>query len=448
MKVDSQLIASTSTELRGLPLRQGQVLAAIVLRSDNAKGEALLSLAGGQLSVQTRLPLQAGSALQLNVRTLGPPLVLQPLPGAIGGTGPSTTGQNVQTQLLTMLFQRTSQMAAQYTSTSTASPTATGTYSNLLSPSLATANFAQAPAATIGQMTTTATTTALLQSGTGTALSGLVSGNASTRVPELTLAALPTAVRMALPRLDVPPAPAVMATTLAKLVTTYSLPTLGDRQTARDVATGDLKTQLKLAAQAIKTSLNTTSAGTQTTDARPGTIPSQQMPAQQVPTQQGHVLNTLNEWVNHLDISQLRTALQQVQGQASWIVDLPVVVAEQPRRLQLAVNQEEENDGAHDGTGSGSGWQLDFSLDLPELGPLHGSLHLQSADLTVRLYADAADARQRLSASLDRLDAQLRRAHLNPQLSVYPGPPPAVVQARLSPEPGHPDDTTRHSWRV
>lgn len=444
MKVDSQLITSTSTELRGMPLRQGQVLAAIVLRSDNAKGEALLSLAGGQLSVQTRLSLQAGTALQLNVRALGPPLVLQPLPGTSGGTGPVTTGQTVQTQLLTMLFQRTSQMTAQNTSTGTVPPTPAGTYSGQLSPSMATTNPAQTPGMTTsGQMqTSTTTTAALLQSGSGTALSGLMSGNTA-RGTNLTLAALPTAVRMALPQLDVPPAPAAMATTLAKLVTTYSLPTLGDRQTARDVSTGDLKTQLKLAAQAIKTSLNAPSTGTQTTEGR--TAP---MPTPPGPAQQAHVLNTLNDWVNNLDVSQLRTALQQVQGQASWIVDLPVVVAEQPRRLQLAVNQDEENDGAHDGTGSGSGWQLDFALDLPELGPLHGSLHLQSADLTVRLYADATEARQRLSASLDRLDAQLRRAHLNPQLSVYPGPPPAVVQARLSPEPARPDDTTRHSWHV
>lgn len=437
MKVESPIISSTTTELRGVPLKQGQVLAAIVLRSSNAKGEALLSLAGGQLPVQTRLPLQAGTTLKLSVRELGPPVLMQPLPEDTGTAG-SKSGQTIQTRLLTLLFQRTSQQTA-------TSQSGTSSISNQgVAPRVATyAAATSTPAATMTQLSTalsapatgSASPQSQLQSNTITTLTAVLMGGAMVKSPTLPLSALPAAVRMALPQLDAPPAPAIIATALAKLVTTYSLPVPGERLVNRDTTTtNDLKTQLKLAAQAIKSSLSTQSTPIQMPDAR------------SAPAQQSHVLGTLTDWLNHMDISQLRTALQQVQGQASWVIDVPVVIAEHPRRLQLAVTQEDE--GPTENGGSGTGWQLDFALDLPQFGPLHGSLHLQTTDLTVRLYADEPDARQRLTASLDRLDEQLRRANLNPQLSVYPGPPPAVVQARLSPEPRRPDDTSQHSWRV
>lgn len=412
MKVESPHLASTITELRGTPLKQGQVLAAIVLQSSNAKGEALLSLAGGQLSVQTRLPLQAGTALKLTVSELGPPLVLQLAQegGTPAGAKPS---QNLQTRLLALLFQRTNQSTAATAQTSTATPTTTST--------------------TLAG-TTTPPQTATAQA----ALANLVAGTAVatvatvTKAPALLLSALPAAVRAALPRLDAPPLPAIMATTLTKLVATLSLPEQVARPGGRDTSAVDLKTQLKVAAQAIKSGLNTPSSA-QTGDARSATHTTQ-------------VLNTLSDWVSRMDISQLRTALQQVQGQTSWLIDVPVVIAEQPRRLQLTVSQEDE---ATAQAGDSAGWQLDFALDLPQLGPLHGSLHLKTTDLTVRLYADEPDARHRLSQSLDQLATQLRRAELNPkELNVYPGPPPKTVLARLTPAPRQPGGPSQYSWRA
>lgn len=418
MKVDSQNSTRISTELRGQPLRLGQVLAAIVLKSSNSTGEALLSLAGGQLTVQTRLPLQPGTALKLTVSNLGPPVILQPV--ADGSTPPGTKpGQDIQTRLLALLFQRTSQPTP---GSSTASSTAT----NSLSGTKPGANpFSQTDILTGAP----ASQTPMTRSAT------LTSESISLKTTDLALGALPAAVRTALPQIDVPPIPAIMAGTLAKLVTAYSLPIANERTTPRDTTTNDLKTQLKLAAQAIKS--GATMQATPTMDAP--TTPAQ--------TTQSQVLSALSNWLNNMDISQLRTALQQVQGQANWIVDVPVVIAEHPRRLQLAVTQ--EDDTPTENGGGGAGWQLDFALDLPSLGPLHGSLNLKSTDLTVRLYADEPDSRQQLNRSLDRLAGRLRQANLNPlELTVYPGPPPTAVQARLSPEPKRPDGPSQHSWRV
>lgn len=412
MKVDRPIPASTITELRGTPLKQGQVLAAIVLQSSNAKGEALLSLAGGQLSVQTRLPLQAGAALKLTVSDLGPPLVLQ-LAQTGGAPAGAKSSQDLQTRLLTLLFQRTNQPTTPTVPTSSTAPTA-------------------APATSLA-----GTTTPMQQQTTASpaALANLVAGSAVAKEPALLLSALPAAVRAALPQLDAPPLAAIMATTLTKLVATLSLPVQVARPGGRDTSAPDLKTQLKVAAQAIKSSLNTPTSAAPTGDARSA-----------APAHTAQVLNTLSDWVSRMDISQLRTALQQVQGQASWLIDVPVVIAEQPRRLQLTVSQEDE---ANAQAGDSAGWQLDFALDLPELGPLHGSLHLKTSDLTVRLYADEPEARQRLNQSLDQLATQLRRAELNPkELNVYPGPPPKAVLARLTPAPQRPEGPSQYSWRA
>ncbi|WP_322628749.1 flagellar hook-length control protein FliK [Halothiobacillus sp.] len=413
MKVESPIISSTTTELRGVPLKQGQVLAAIVLRSSNANGEALLSLAGGQLSVQTRLPLQAGMALKLAVRDLGPPVILQPVTEGPTSIGSKPT-QDTQNRLLMLLFQRTNQPAQG---------------SNIL-------QSGTSAAMTASRMMTTSspqTTTSAGQTQTSQQ-ANLTAGMVIAKNATLLLSALPAAVRTALPKLDVPPVPAIMASTLTKLVTTLSLPEQIMRPVGGQVAASDLKTQLKLAAQVIKSGLTTQSAPA--TDAR-------STPA---PTHQSQVLSQLSEWVNRMDVSQLRTALQQVQGQPSWLIDVPVVVAEQPQRFRLTVSQEEEEVTQ---SGDAAGWQLDFSIDLPGLGPLHGSLHLKTTDLAVRLYADEPDSRQQLNQSLDQLAAHLRLANLNPmELTVYPGPPPNAVLARLTPEPTKPDGSSQYSWRV
>lgn len=419
MKVESQIISSTTTELRGVPLKQGQVLAAIVLRSSNANGEALLSLAGGQLSVQTRLPLQAGMALKLAVRDLGPPVILQPVTEGPTATG-SKPGQEIQNRLLMLLFQRANQPAQGI---------------NILQSGTSAAMTASRMSTTFLPQTASSTSPTTNQTLIGQQ-ANLAAGMLIAKNATLLLSALPAAVRTALPKLDVPPAPAIMASTLTKLVTTLSLPEQNVRPAGGGVAARDLKTQLKLAAQVIKSGLTTQSSPTQAPDAR-------STPAS---AHQSQVLNQLSEWVNRMDVSQLRTALQQVQGQPSWLIDVPVVVAEQPKRFQLTVSQEADAAAQAENT---AGWQLDFAIDLPGLGPLHGSLHLKATDLAVRLYADEPDSRQQLNQSLDQLAAHLRLANLNPmELTVYPGPPPKAVLARLTPEPTRPDGPSQYSWRV
>lgn len=148
--------------------------------------------------------------------------------------------------------------------------------------------------------------------------------------------------------------------------------------------------------------------------------------------------------MNRLDVSQLRSAILQIQGQPTWVVDVPMMLAEQIRRFQIAIQEQSPNSNPP----AESTWQVDFAIDLPELGPLHGSLSLQSTDLTVRIYADHAEARAQLDASLDQLADKLRAASLTPkELSIYPGPPPKAVQERLNPAPTL-DEHTTFRYRV
>ena len=161
--------------------------------------------------------------------------------------------------------------------------------------------------------------------------------------------------------------------------------------------------------------------------------------ASQTVAQTTSIQSSLEQWISRLDVSQLRTAIQHIQGQPTWVVDVPMMLAEQPRRFQIAIQEQSQGADPLDEPA----WQLDFAIDLPKLGPLHGSLSLQSTDLTVRLYADEPQAREQLDASLDQLAEHLRAASLMPkELSIYPGPPPKAVQERLNPAPIFDENTT------
>lgn len=154
---------------------------------------------------------------------------------------------------------------------------------------------------------------------------------------------------------------------------------------------------------------------------------------------QTQLLDTLNA---RLDAGQLRTALHQVQGQGLWIMDMPVLHQDQLQRLQMAIREEEsgaQGDSEHP-------WQVDIAIDLPGLGPLHASLTLRGDTLIdVRLYANGEGARRELNQDMGRLETGLQRAGLEPgQLAIYPGPPPKVVQERLTPPP----PASTHTWRA
>lgn len=467
MKIDSTLIASTVTELRGQPLKTGQTLAAIVLQANQATGKAVLSLAGGQVTVSTQQPLTTGSAIQLTVRDVGPPVVLGLTPSPAESMAARTSSQTPVQTLISLLMTKLSSGAMAATTKADVTPPQ-------------------------GQPTNTTTNPSTSSTTSTPSTAGKVPLDTAptTTVSQSIKLDLPVNVHMVLPNLDpvlnavrtgqlsgntnpMPsgkPAEHALAQNLNQLITSNSLPTSVTRALG-DQAASDIKSQLKLAAQQLKlqaaldapaTAKESAAASrgaqspapTQST-AQPTTQATSQVSAQanasatlqsttaqtshQTVPQNSSIQSSLEQWISRLDVSQLRTAIQQIQGQPTWVVDVPMMVAEQPRRFQIAIQEQHQNANQP----AESTWQLDFAIELPELGPLHGSLSLQTTDLTVRMYADKPEAREQLNASLDQLAEHLRAASLTPkELSIYPGPPPKAVQERLNPEPSFDGNTT------
>lgn len=433
MKIDSTLIANTATELRGLPLKTGQTLAAIVLQANQSTGKAVLSLAGGQLTVSTRQPLTTGSAIELTVKNLGPPLVLGLTPSLgenAAGTAP------VQTPIQRLVVQLMTRLSASVNTDTASSWLKTDTNS------------------TQSAHTTTSPNSATMPSNNGTMAKPLVGTPAANQHMTLDL---PLNVRRVLPSLDallgfsrtnqisanttqIPLGKVALEQTLARnltqLITANSMPVF-PTNTSLDQATSDIKSQLKLAAQQLKMQANLESTSK-------ANVPSGQNTPSASSAQNISLQSSLEQWMNRLDVSQLRSAILQIQGQPTWVVDVPMMLAEQTRRFQIAIQEQSPNSNPP----AESTWQVDFAIDLPELGPLHGSLSLQSTDLTVRIYADHAETRTQLDASLDQLADKLRAASLPPkELSIYPGPPPKAVQERLNPAPTL-DEHTTFRYRV
>lgn len=467
MKIDSTLIASTATELRGLPLRTGQTLAAIVLQANQSTGKAVLSLAGGQLTVNTQQPLTTGSAIQLTVLDVGPPVVLGLTPSPAEGMAARASPQTPVQTLISLLMTKLSSGAMLSTPKADLRPPQGQQANTATNPSLS-----------------STTTTSSTSSADSTAGKTPVGTAPTAMAPQSIKLDLPLSVRMALPNLDPvlnavrtgqpsptanpiqPGKPAVeqtLARNLTQLIVANSLPVL-PTNAPLDQATSDIKSQLKLAAQQLKMQAVLESAvkepvtsgrGAQSPAATQATAQSSSQanpqasaqstssavpqPASPTVVQTTSIQSSLEQWISRLDVSQLRTAIQQVQGQPTWVVDVPMMVDEQPRCFQIAIQEQSRNTNPP----AESTWQLDFAIDLPELGPLHGSLSLQSTDLTVRMYADKPEARVQLDASLDQLAEHLRAASLTPkELSIYPGPPPKAVQERLSPAPILDENTT------
>ena len=488
MKIDSTLIASTVTELRGQPLKTGQTLAAIVLQANQATGKAVLSLAGGQVTVSTQQPLTTGSAIQLTVRDVGPPVVLGLTPSPAESMAARTSSQTPVQTLISLLMTKLSSGAMVSSPKADFTPVQGQQTNTATNPS--------------PSSTTTTPSTSPADSTAGKTPVGTAPIATTTQSIKLDL---PLNVRMALPNLDpvlnaartgqlsgsanpMPsgkPAEHALAQNLTQLITSNSLPT-SITNASGDQSASDIKSQLKLAAQQLKlqaalespatgkesaaasrgaqspspaqsTAQSTTQATSQVSaqvNAQARTQVSTQanvqaststalqstpQAAQQAAPQNSSIQSSLEQWISRLDVSQLRTAIQQIQGQPTWVVDVPMMVAEQPRRFQIAIQEQHQNANQP----AESTWQLDFAIELPELGPLHGSLSLQTTDLTVRMYADKPEARDQLNASLDQLAEHLRAASLTPkELSIYPGPPPKAVQERLNPEPSFDGNTT------
>ena len=59
-------------------------------------------------------------------------------------------------------------------------------------------------------------------------------------------------------------------------------------------------------------------------------------------------------------------------------------------------------------------WLVRFSIDLPEIGPVHARIALTGERATVTLNAERAESAELLTAGLPLLDAGLRGAQLEP----------------------------------
>ena len=59
-------------------------------------------------------------------------------------------------------------------------------------------------------------------------------------------------------------------------------------------------------------------------------------------------------------------------------------------------------------------WLVRFSIDLPEIGPVHARIALTGERATVTLNAERAESAELLTVGLPLLDAGLRGAQLEP----------------------------------
>ncbi len=107
-------------------------------------------------------------------------------------------------------------------------------------------------------------------------------------------------------------------------------------------------------------------------------------------------------------------------GQWALYADLPFHLGEETRSLGLRLRRE---GGSEDGDGL---WRLSLSVDLPTLGPLTARVTLQGSVLHVHFWSERPAAVRLIDAHIERLQARLAAAGLEPgQLACHQGPPPA-----------------------
>ncbi|HUM99888.1 MAG: flagellar hook-length control protein FliK [Halothiobacillaceae bacterium] len=426
MQIDRALTAIT-TQLHGVPLKTGQTLAAIVLKADAATGKALLSLAGGQVAVQTNQALTAGSAIHLTVKDAGPPLVLTLAQQTLGQTPAQTTSQ-APAQSAMRLNPPSNQTLVQTLSTQLLKQLGTSLTASASNAASAEPSNSPASASGLALVLPPQLRAAL------TSIDALLS-------PNIKASAEPTPPHGSLTG-EQKPGQENLGKELARLINTLSLPTAFPAATGAPLPP-NLKDELKRAAQQLKQAaaldtLKNTQPKAQTEPTTRSQPLSNEASASPPNASNANLQATLDQWLNRIDVSQLRTALQQLQGQPAWMIDVPILLHGQPQRLQLAIH--EDNTQPTDKSKQ-SAWQLDFALNLPALGALHGSLRLEQTqqnpnDLTVRLYAETPQAQTELTAQIHELAEHLRAANLSPrELAIYLGPPPAAVTQRLQPNP-------------
>lgn len=126
-----------------------------------------------------------------------------------------------------------------------------------------------------------------------------------------------------------------------------------------------------------------------------------------LPGQLGHLRMSTNGLLARLEIAQLQAGLEGVN--LGWMIELPVRSEDHADVIQLRVERDPE--GLFD-SDSSSSWRVEFSLDLPKLGPLHGEVRLAHTKVSVILWADTSETVSRLENEWPLLVHQLGEAGL------------------------------------
>jgi hypothetical protein len=98
---------------------------------------------------------------------------------------------------------------------------------------------------------------------------------------------------------------------------------------------------------------------------------------------------------------------QSREGQPQPVtLDVPLLVQQQHTALTLTI----QGDEAHhqDSQEAKAGWKVEFDVDMPQLGPLHGKIGLYGEKLNVTLWAEAQGTRALFAQMSDELALSLR----------------------------------------
>jgi Flagellar hook-length control protein FliK len=111
--------------------------------------------------------------------------------------------------------------------------------------------------------------------------------------------------------------------------------------------------------------------------------------------------------------------------------EIPIATAQGTGVAPMTIAHDRGNANAAEGLKS---WLVRFSIDLPEIGPVHARIALTGERATVTLNAERTESAQLLAAGLPLLDAGLRGAHLEPgELRCRAGGANAAGTARTQP---------------
>ena len=449
-----------------LRLQTGQRLAAIALTDAKPGDRAMLSVAGGQLQVTTQHPLKAGQAIDLEVTRLGQQVHLRPL-------GPPPDPRQLdQAQLTRNLLQALARLSPP----GQASPAAsTGTLTpGVPTPPQVTPQAGQQPpspqpsplgtqqtAAATSQATTASTPPpprsiqAFLSNQAASTTAGeSVSRGASTQAATQATApaapatgsaqTVPAGLNGLLPLLSALREPRLVRGLVAGWLATQQNPStqpnpLAGAGGAIPAATSGLtETPLGAVLQQAARQLR----------ARPDLAPSD-------PATRQATLDFMQRLGDQVERSQISTALSQgAAGHAAgtqsgpsqpvWLLEIPLQLANEAHSLRMAIREEDTGPEASDAEGR---WQVDLSMDWPQLGPLHAALVLRGTQIDVDLFADRPGTVSVLEASRATLARGLTDAGLTPgRLNAYDGPAPAPVKARLEPDAGSDDHPTAQGF--